>query len=272
MRRISNSPLAFPEFRGVTRWLVLANLAAYFALLVARTADILAGMVLTQRLAFVPALVAHGAWWQPFTYSFVHTDLGIAFFELLSLWFMLGFLENLHPAHWVGGLYAASVLGAAAASLVFYGVGGLFGHTGNSLLTGCFGGLFGLMAAIGLIHGDVEFLLFFTINVKARFLAAIYCLVALATLLSQQGASAFAQLGGAAAAALYVWVAPRRGVGHWVSESWYGLINSYYRWKRRRAGRRFEVYMQSQGKTIRMDGYGRRIDPNDDARDPKRWN
>ena len=55
-----------------------------------------------------------------------------------------------------------------------------------------------------------------------------------------------------------------------LSESWYGLRNRYYRWKRRRASRKFEVYMRSQGRTVRFDGQGRPLD--DDPDDKKRWN
>lgn len=272
MRRLQNTPLAFPEFRGVTRLLVVVNLVAYFALLLVRAQDVLGGMALTQLLKFTPAALAHGYWWQPLTYSLVHPDLGTAFFELLSLWFMAGFLENLHPSRWVLNLYIASVLGAAAAAWGLYFVAhAMSWNAGAASLYGCFGGLFGLMTAIGLVHGDVEFLLFFTINVKARFMAAIYCLVALAMLFTQQSLFAFSQLGGALAALLYVWIAPRRGLGTWLSESWYGLVNRYYRWKRRRAGRKFEVYMRQQGKTVRVDGYGRRI-REDDPQDRSRWN
>jgi len=272
MRRLQNTPLAFPDFRGVTRLLVVANLIAYFALLVVRTQDVLGGMALTQLLMFNPAALAHGAFWQPLTYSLVHPALGVAFFELLSLWFVSGFLENLHSSRWVMGLFVVSVLGAAAACWSLYAVAGVLGwNTTGAGLYGCFGGVFGMMTAIGLLHGDAEFLLFFTFNVKARFLAAIYCLVALAMLFGQQSVYAFSQLGGALAAALYVWIAPRRGIGMWISESWYKLVNGYYRWKRRRAGRKFEVYMRSQGKTVRVDGYGRRI-REDDPQDRSRWN
>jgi membrane associated rhomboid family serine protease len=272
MRRLQNSPLALPDFRGVTRLLIVVNLLAYFALLVVRTLDVLGGMVLSQQLKFSSLALLHGAWWQPFTYSLVHPELSVAFFELLSLWFVAGFLEKLHPSRWVMSLYIVSVLGSAAAALAIYLAAHAIGwNIANQPLYGCFGALFGLMTAIGLIHGDVEFLLFFTFNVKARFLAAIYCLVALAMLFSSQSVYAFAQLGGALAAAIYVWVAPRRGLGTWISESWYKMVNGYYRWKRRRAGRKFEVYMRSQGKTVRVDGYGRRI-REDDPQDRSRWN
>jgi len=81
---------------------------------------------------------------------------------------------------------------------------------------------------------------------------------------------AFAQLGGALAGLLFVHLAPRRGPSFVLSESWYGMRNRYYRWKRRRAARKFEVYMRSQGQTVRFDGNGKRIDGNSD--DKTRWN
>ena len=99
---------------------------------------------------------------------------------------------------------------------------------------------------------------------------AIYALISIAMLFGQQRMYAFAQLGGALAGLFYVRLAPRRGVTFAFSERFYGLRNSYYRWKRRRAARKFEVYMRSQGRTVRFDGQGRQID--DDPDDKKRWN
>ena len=98
----------------------------------------------------------------------------------------------------------------------------------------------------------------------------IYALVAIAMLFGQQRIYAFAQLGGALAGLLWVKMAPRRGASFFFSESWYGMRNRYYRWKRRRAARKFEVYMRSQGRTVRFDGQGRQID--EDSDDKKRWN
>jgi hypothetical protein len=108
------------------------------------------------------------------------------------------------------------------------------------------------------------------IGIKARYLVAIYALISIAMLFGQQRMYAFAQLGGALAGLVYVRMAPRRGASFLLSESWYGLRNRYYRWKRRRAARKFEVYMRSQGRTVKFDGQGRLID--EDADDKKRWN
>ena len=89
-------------------------------------------------------------------------------------------------------------------------------------------------------------------------------------LFGQERMYAFAQLGGALGGLAFVRMAPRSGVSFRFSEKWYGVCNRYYRWKRRRAARKFEVYMRKQGRTVKFDGQGRLID--EDSDDKKRWN
>ena len=270
MRRIGSSPFAFPDFSGATRQLILINLAAYFALTIASVSSSLWGGLLAGRMAFDPFSFLHGALWQPFTYSFVHLGIVATLFELLSLWFLAGFLESYHKADWIWWLYGVSVLGTALTALAIYAVSGAFGFALPRMpLYGCFGGIFGMLAAIGVLYGDTEFLMFFVIGIKARYLAIVYGLIAIAMMFGQERMYAFAQLGGALAGLLFVRSAPRRGMSFRMSESFYGLRNRYYRWKRRRAARKFEVYMRSQGRTVRFDGQGRVIHEDDDK---KRWN
>jgi membrane associated rhomboid family serine protease len=272
MPRFGSIPLAFPEFKGATRRLVLINLATYFVLLVASAVSSSAAGV-AGSLVLDPSAFMHGALWQPLTYSFVHIGIVGTLFELMSLYFMAGFLEAYHDAAWVTSLYAFSVLGTAAAALVLYVVAGTLAPSlllNVNPLYGCFGGIFGLLVAIGVLYGDTQFLMFFVIGIKARYMVIIYALVAVAMLFGQERMYAFAQLGGALAGLAFVRMAPRRGMSFMLSESWYGLRNRYYRWKRRRAARKFEVYMRSQGRTVKFDGHGNRID--EDAEDKKRWN
>ncbi|MDE3202553.1 MAG: rhomboid family intramembrane serine protease [Acidobacteriota bacterium] len=262
--------LSFPDFRGATRRLILANLGAYFLLLILHFAAPVFTNSMTFSLAFEPGSFLHGYLWQPLTYSLIHTSLLGTFFELLSLWFLAGLLESMHDDGWVMGLFAISVLGTAAAALFLYLVSFASGDSGVVVMTGCFGGIFGLLVAIGILHGDMEFMMFpLPINIKARYLAVIYGLVAIAMLFGEQRIYAFAQLGGAFAGWLFIRMAPRRGFGFALSERWYGMRNGYYRWKRRRTARKFEVYMKKQGRTVRFDGQGHLIDEDDDK---KRWN
>ena len=273
MPRFGSTPFAFPDFRGATRRLVLWNLAAYFALALALMAAPATADGLAISFAFTPGTFLHGALWQPFTYSFIHTGIGGTLLELLSLFFIAGFLENYHKPEWVTGLYAVSVLGTAAAATAIYACSS---HPqGVSLgaisLTGCFGGIFGLLVAIGALYGDTQFMLFpLPIGIKARYLVAVYALISIAMLFGTQRLYAFAQLGGALTGLLYIRLAPRRGVSFGLSERLYAVRNRYYRWKRRRAARKFEVYMRSQGRTVRFDRQGHQID--DDANDRSHWN
>jgi membrane associated rhomboid family serine protease len=274
MPRIGSTQFAFPEFSGATRRLILWNLGAFFVLLLATMAKLDVVLQIFAHSALRPELVAAGEIWQPFTYSLVHPSLLGTLFELLSLWFLGGFLEPMHSSRWLNGLYAVSVLGAALTAITIYEIGFHSGYPQPLVaITGCLGGIFGLLAAIGLLHGDVQFQMFFIIGIKAKYLAVIYTLIAVAETFGEQRIYAFAQLGGALAALLYIRYAPRRGFGFVLSEQLYGLRNRYYRWKRRRAASKFQVYMKKQGRTVRFDGQGRLIEE-DDAKhdDRKRWN
>jgi membrane associated rhomboid family serine protease len=273
MARFGSSPFAFPDFRGATRRLVLVNLVAFFALLVGNLLLREQSIDLVATFGLLPGAFVHGALWQPLTYSLIHPGLLGPLLELLSLWFLAGFLEMQgHGASWVTGLYIVSVLGTAAAALAIYAASGTLGYSVSTFpLAGCFGGIFGLLAPIGLLYGDVQFMLFpLPIGIKARYLVIIYALVSIAMLFGSERMYAFAELGGAVVGLLWTRSAPRRGVSFFLSESWYGLRNRYYRWKRRRAARKFEVYMRRQGRTVRFDGQGRLIDEDQD--DKKRWN
>jgi len=271
---MGSMPFGFPEFRGTTRRLVLINLIAYFLLALANVGLSQETMgFIGSHFSFVPTLFLHGWIWQPFTYSLIHPPgaLLATLFELLSLWFLAGFLEAYRSPNWTMSLYVVSVLGTALSAAIIYDAAGRLGHPIEQMpLYGCMGGIFGLLVAIGVLYGDTEFLMFFLINIKARYLAVIYALIAVAMLFSQNRLYAFAQLGGAVAGLIFIRFAPSRGFGFVASEWMYGLRNGYYRWKRRRAGRKFEVYMRSQGRTVRLDHRGRQLD--EDPDDKSRWN
>lgn len=273
MARTGATPLAFPDFHGATRRLVLVNLGAYFLIAIGGLIAPLVTRSAVAGLIFDPASFLHGWLWQPLTYSLVHpTSLVLGtLFELLSIWFLAGFLEAFHNDAWLMGLYIASVVGTALAALAIYGASAALGSSLATFpLYGCFGGIFGLLIAIGVLYGDVQFQMFFVIGIKARYMALIYALVAIAMMFGTMRMYAFAQLGGALAGLAFIRMAPRRGFSFALSEKWYGMRNGYYRWKRRQAAKKFEVYMRSQGRTVKFDGSGKQIDEDHD--DKKRWN
>ena len=259
--------LSFPDFRGLTRKLILWNLGAFFALLLIGVASKAAAFTIVTWTALVPPLVLAGRVWQLVTYCFVHQGILNTAFELLSLWFLGSFLESNHGSRWLGEIFFFSVVGAGLAAMALY----FALPAGGGVLTGCYGGLFGLLIAFGVLYGDLEFMMFpLPMMIKAKYLVGVYLLIALAMLFSAQRFFAFAQLGGALFGYIYIKMAPRRGFAFAGSERFFGLRNSYYRWKRRRAARKFEVYMRKQNRDVHFDKDGRYIDPDKEPND-RRW-
>ena len=269
MPRIGSSPFAFPDFRGATRRLVYLNLFAFFALCwPCLPFPPRRGRV--RRLSFVPAAFLHGALWQPFTYSFIHPGLIGTLFELLSLWFLAGFLESLHNSSWVTGLYAVSVLGTAAAAAGLYAVSGTLGYGMAQIpLYGCMGGIFGLLVAIGALYGDLRVPVVFHHRHQGPLPGGHLCADHHRHALRRAENVRLCPVGRSAGWPALTFAWPRAGAFPSPSASnGIALRNRYYRWKRRRAARKFEVYMRSQGRTVRFDGYGRPID--DEDRDDKK--
>jgi membrane associated rhomboid family serine protease len=270
--------LAFPDFKGFTRTLVLWNLGTYFLLLLLSAAAPALAANFGEVFALSPILVLHGYIWQLVTYSFIHTGVLGTALELLSLWFLASFLESYHGGRWVGELYFTSVFGAGLTAVVLAALterSGVFDATGFAF-TGAFGGIFGLLIVFAVLYGDLQFTMFpLPIAIKAKYLVAVYMLIAVANVFGASRAYALAQLGGALAGYLYVRFAPRRGGYTLRGTEWlYTLRNNYYRAKRRNAAKKFEVYMRKQNRDVRFDSEGKYIAPDDTRpRDPndRRW-
>ncbi len=254
--------LAFPDFRGFTRGLIVWNVGIYFAFLLLHLADPSLEARLLLFFALTPALVAHGSVWQLVTYCFLHGGLLGTALELLSIWFLGAFLEASHGSRWVAELYFVSVLGAALSAVGLAYATATSGGLTIGELTGAFGGIFGLLIAFGVLYGDMQFTLFpLPVTMKAKYLVAIYMLFALAQLFGESRVYALAQLGGALAGYIYIKAAPRRGLFGGAGRRYLDMRNDYYRWKRRNAAKKFEVYMRKQNRDVHFDSEGRYVDP-----------
>ena len=273
MPRSSPMTMTLPPFAGATRKIVLANVIFFFGFALLGWVSPGAAGVLIQHLLLEPLAVMRGEVWQLLSYAFVNQGLLNAVFGMLTLWFTGSLLEGAYGARWVTELYFTSVIGGAAiaSGLTFTH---LFGLQPKVAAVGAWSGIFGLMVAIGVLFGEQEFLLMFIVRMKAKYMVAIYILIAVAILLKQAEAfGALLELSGALCGYLFVKLAPRRGIAFGLSERYFGLRNEYYRWRRRRAAKKFTVYMRKQNRDVHFDGDGRYIDPDDVPRDPndKRW-
>ena len=270
MPRSGPITMTFPPFAGTVRRLILANLAVFFGMYLLQWISPLSYVQLYQHLLLEPAAVLRGEFWQLLTYAFLQTGILDILFGMLTLWFTGSLLEGAYGSRWLSELYFTSAVGGAILATVI-SFTNLFGMRPDVAAVGAWAGIFGLLVAIGMLFGEQEFLLWFVLRIKAKYMVTIYILIAIAILLKDRNAfSALLQLSGALSGYLYVKFAPRRGLAFGLSERYFSARNNYYRWKRRRAARKFEVYMRKQNREVHFDKDGRYVDPDElRRRNPK---
>lgn len=286
MVRRSGVSLGFPPFTYAVKWLVIVNCAVYLFLLLLRGLVPGLGGFLYLHLALIPLAVVHGEVWQLVTYSFLHAGLFHLLFNMLTLWMFGSQFEMDWGRRRFVEFYFFCVVGAAITTIVVgYGATAAFevysaplfaniAHLVNIPTVGASGGIFGILLAYGILYGNREILLWFVLPVKAKYLVAAFIFIALVGAVGEPGGVAyFAHLGGALFGWIYLRFIPRRGLQATTSEGYFGLRNSYIRWKRRRAARKFEVYMRKQNHPTNysdyFDEYGNYKDPKDG---PKKGN
>jgi membrane associated rhomboid family serine protease len=273
MPPMGSSTISFPSFTGATRRLVIANIVGYFLVLLGQFVRPL--LIAQSYLVLVPeAAVRHGFLWQLATYSFINVGLLSTALNLLSLWFIGSYLETAKGSRWLYEAYLLSVIGGGAigSALSFTG---LLRLSPRDVVFGPSAAIFGLLVAFGVFFGDQEFYML-VVSIKAKYLVAIYLLIAIASLIGGVSPLTYAvYLSGGLLGYLYAKFAPGRGLTFSMTERYFGLRNNYYRWKRRRAARKFEVYMGKRGRAVHFDKEGRFIDPDSQKgpRDPndRRW-
>src|ERR1700761_7473942 len=269
----TGTTLSFPSFRGVTSRLVLVNVAIFFVLLVLRYVAPHLWEELVLYFALTPALLLHGRIWQLATYSFLNDGVLHVALNMLTLWFIGSHLEGSKGGRWLLEIYFACAIGGGLiGSLLSFTQ--VFHSSPLSSTNSSDAALFGLLAAFAALFGDLEMYMFpLPVAIRAKYLVIVYMLIEVAMLLSGgQPLAYFVILSGAAIGFFFARRAPRRGMSMAFSEGLYGIRNNYYRWKRRRASRKFEVYMRKQNREVRFDSEGRYIEP-DENRDPndRRW-
>jgi membrane associated rhomboid family serine protease len=273
MRRGTTMSLSFPPFTPAVKQLLIANGAVFLivAILTAFTSPGADSWV-NFHFGLVPTLaVLHGWIWQFATYAFVHAGVLHILFNMLALWMFGAQLEMDWGYSLFLQFYFFCVVGAAITTCVV-AFTGLLGASPLIPTVGASGGIYGLLVAFGILHGDSEIMLFpFPFRIKARYFVIGLIFLALYGALSSshnlgQSTAYMAHLGGGLFGYLFLKFVPRRGFAVFSSEWLFGVRNSYYRWKRKRAARKFEVYMRKHDRSdYRHEDY---FDENGNMRDP----
>jgi membrane associated rhomboid family serine protease len=272
----------FPPFTKAVKWIVIANVAIYLLMLLAGGVAPSLREWVQLHFELSPLRVTTQGWiWQLVTYAFLHSGIMHVLWNMLGIWMFGSVFEIQWGRKQFLEYYFWCVVGAALTTI---GIGyfgllmlkaspdtPLFQLFGSVLLTrtvGASGGLFGILIAFGMIYPDREFFLFpLPFMIKAKYVVTAWILIALAGALGEGGAAGvahFAHLGGALFGWIYLRFLPRRGLQFAASEGYYGFRNRYYRWKRRQAAKKFEVYMRGQRPEGMFDEYGNYKEPSND--------
>jgi len=282
------STFGFPPFTHAVKKLIIANVAVFLVMMLSRlTVPILATFA-DYYLYLRPVLVMHGRVWQLITYSFFHDPHTVMhlLFNMLGLWMFGAQFEMDFGTRRFYEFYFWCVLGAALTTL---GVGALgmvafqhvqiplfaiMGQIWHQATIGASGAVYGLLIAFGILNGDRQVYVFpFPIAIKARYIVAIWIFVALVSAFGgANGIAEFAHLGGALFGWIYLRFIPRYGLKTAASEGVFGIRNRYYKWKRRRAAKKFEVYMRKNKNVGSFDEHGNfRRSPLDKKDDDSGW-
>jgi len=271
MRRGPSMTLSFPPFTPAVKQLMIANGAVFllFSVLGAFAPNLAA--VCDALFQLQGIAVIHGWVWQLVTYGFLHAGVLHILFNLLALWMFGAQLEMDWGYSLFMQFYFFCLIGAALVT-VAVSFTGMLGVSPYTATVGASGAIYGLLIAFGILHGDSEVMLFpIPFLIKAKyFVIGIIALALYGALASSRGGGQsiayMAHLGGALFGYIWLKFVPRHGFGFASSERYYGLRNSYYRWKRKRAARKFEVYMRKHDRSdYRHEDY---FDEHGNFRDP----
>jgi len=267
--------LSLPPFTKAVKWLILANAAVFLLMTLLQALDARLGDIVFLLLALIPRVVIHGGIWQLVTYSFVHLGIWHILMNMLGLWMFGSQFEVDWGLKKFLEFYFFCVVGAALTTIAV-SYTGLAGITAATQTVGASGGVLGILMAFGMIYGDREVMLFpIPFSIRAKYFVAGVAFFTLISAINAAGprhgdsVAYVAHLGGLLFGFLYVKFVPKRGLMFGTSERYFSARNSYYRWRRRRAARKFQVYMRKHDRTVTFDEHGNYIPPDNPEADKK---
>jgi membrane associated rhomboid family serine protease len=265
MARNTSFEMGLPPFRGAVRQIILASVAIYVVILLLLAFAPAIGQSILVLGALKPDRVRAGWIWQFVTYAFMYSDPLNFVLSLVGVYFLGSAVEERVGYSRFYGLFFGSLVlsGVAGFALSFapriaqgpaaYGSGA----AANAILM-----------VFYLYNRDAPIMLFpIPIQIPVKWIVVAAVAIEMAYLLLSHFALFYCVLlfGFGSGYVWYTLILNRRA-SFGIAERLYGMRNSYYRWKRRRAARKFEVYMKQHDRQVNFDEHGNYIPPDDDVR------
>lgn len=274
MARYTADQMGFPRFRGAVRSLIIFSTAVYVLLLLVGVFGPASLNRWFPDFVLSPEGIRAGHVWQFVTYTFIQGSPLNFLFAMLGIYFLGTAVEDRIGYRRFMEMFFTAQIGAGLLGFLLsfskvFAQGPAFGSgpAANAILIVFF-----------LLYRDAPIMLFpVPIPIPVKYIVIFAAAVQGAYWLLTHYSMFFSvQLLGMAVG--YVWyrLALRRSISGFFGDKVLSMRNSYYRWKRRRAGKKFQVYMRKhQGDPKQyFDEYGNFRPPEDDDkkdRGPGGW-
>ena len=262
MPRNTSFEMMLPPFRGAVRQIIIASATIYVVILLLMSFAPAAGSMVLALGILDPAHIRQGWLWQFVSYAFMYVDPLEFVLSLLGIYFLGSAVQERVGRAAFYGLFFSSIAlsGTAGFALSLTGVLARGPAWGSAAAANA------ILMVFYLFNRDAPLMLFpLPIQIPVKWIVLGIAGLETAYLLLNHFALFYCvSLLGLGAG--YVWHAAffSKGISLRVSERFYEARNEYYRWRRRRAARKFEVYMRKHDRDVHFDEHGNYIPPDDD--------
>ena len=236
----SRSSLFNWSFPTGVKWLVISNVAVY---LVYFFGSYFRGEPIFGSLELVPAMVIRGAFWQLFTYLFLHslTSITHILLNMLMLWMFGAPIEETWGTKRFLQYYFVCGIGAGICVVL---VNLAFGNPQQRVI-GASGAIYGLLLAFGMLFPNQTVLLSFLFPIKAKYMVMIFGAIAfISSFQNGSTVSNLAHLGGM----LFGFVYMKTQFGSRIGGSFnFDFRQRWKEYKLQRARKKFKVYLKKHG-------------------------
>jgi membrane associated rhomboid family serine protease len=264
MPRNTSATMGFPRFSGAVRDLVIMNTAVFVVLLLLQAFAGNQALWIATRGLLAPEAIKHGWVWQFLTYGFLHFEPLGFLFSMLGIYFIGSAVEaQTGPKRFVE-LYLFSLIGAGVCGFLL----SLTGIVAQGAAMGSGPAANALLMVFYLLYRDARVMpMFIPIPIPVKYIVIFAAAVEGSYLLLTHFSMFYmVQLLGMGSG--YVWYRfmwRRMNIFAYFGNQAVSFKNSYYRWKRRRAGKKFQVYMKKHNQDAKdyFDEYGNFRPPDD---------
>jgi membrane associated rhomboid family serine protease len=235
--------MGFPRFSGAVRDLVLLNTAVFIVMLLLLSFAKNQALWVLSHALLDPEAISHGWIWQFLTYGFLHAEPLSFLFSMLGIYFIGSAVEaQTGPKRFIE-LYFVSLVGSGLAGYFF----SLTGILAQGPAAGSGPAANALLMVFYLLYRDARIMpMFIPIPIPVKYIVIFTAAVEGAYLLLTHFSMFYmVQLLGMGSG--YVWYRfmwRRANIFSFFTNQMGSFGNSYHRWKRKRAGKKFQVYMR----------------------------